>query len=432
MDDRPVVLDYVFDRLGEAHLAQAYRLLVPERRRLTRGDVGNADDSGDLRAGFFGATERGADHCQPDSGVRAHAAAAGLEVPPDWVFEDEGYSGATLIRPGLERLRDLAAEIEIPVVLCYAPDRLARRYAYQALLIEEFARVGSEVRFLKGPKAETPEDELLLQFQGMIAEYERAQIVERTRRGKLHRARSGSPAVLSGAPYGYRYVRKSEEAEARYDIVGTRGRGGSRAVSALRRRERVDCGTLTRWLGEQGIPTATGKSRWDRSTIWGMLRNPAYCGHAAFGKTRQVDARPKMTRPVRRQGKRVVSSGHVTRDQPRSEWIEISVPPIVSEQVFELATRRLQDNRRFAPRRTKEPSLLQGLVACASCGYSYYRTLDAHQQAKAVLLPMPRLRRLPLRARTRVLQPSRPTGLSRGTRMGPRRETLGGPRADPH
>jgi site-specific DNA recombinase len=305
--------------------------------------------------------------------LRAHAAAAGLEVPPDWVFEDEGYSGATLIRPGLECLRDLAAEIEIPVVLCYAPDRLARRYAYQALIIEEFARVGTEVRFLKAPKAETPEDELLLQFQGMIAEYERAQIIERTRRGKLHRARSGSPAVLSGAPYGYRYVRKSEEAEARYDVVERE----AAVVHELFRRyveENESIAGLTRWLREQGIPTATGKSRWDRSTIWGMLRNPAYCGRAAFGKTRQAGARPKMTRPVRRQGKRVVPSTHVTRDQPRSEWIEISVPPIVSEQVFELATRRLQDNRRFAPRRTKEPSLLQGLVACGSCGYSYYRT----------------------------------------------------------
>ena len=151
--------------------------------------------------------------------LRAHAAATGLAIPPDWVFEDDGYSGATLIRPALERLRDLAAEIEIPVVLCYAPDRLARRYVYQTVLIEELARVGTEVRFLKGRKAETPEDELLLQFQGMIAEYERAQIAERTRRGKLHRARSGSPAVLSGAPYGYRYVRKSEQADACYEIV---------------------------------------------------------------------------------------------------------------------------------------------------------------------------------------------------------------------
>ena len=235
--------------------------------------------------------------------LRAHAAATGLAIPPDWVFEDDGYSGATLIRPALERLRDLAAEIEIPVVLCYAPDRLARRYVYQTVLIEELARVGTEVRFLKGRKAETPEDELLLQFQGMIAEYERAQIAERTRRGKLHRARSGSPAVLSGAPYGYRYVRKSEQADACYEIVESE----AAVVRELFRRyveEQASIGALARWLRVQAIPTTTGKAGWDRSTLWGMLRNPAYCGRAAFGKTRQSDERPKITRPVRRRGAR--------------------------------------------------------------------------------------------------------------------------------
>ena len=313
--------------------------------------------------------------------LRAFAAAEGLDVPQEWIFEDEGFSGATLIRPELERLRDLAAEIEIPVVLCHAPDRLARRYAYQALLIEEFARVGTEVRFLKGPKAKTPEDELLLQFQGMIAEYERAQISERTRRGKLHRARSGSAAVLSGAPYGYHYVRKSEEAEARYEIV-EREAVVVRELFRLYVDENESIAGLSRWLGEQGIVTATGKMRWDRSTIWGMLRNPAYCGRAAFGKTRMVGARPKMTRPVRRKGKRIAPGAQVARDRPQSEWIEIAVPPIVSDENFQLAARRLQDNRRFAPRGTKEPSFLQGLVACATCGYSYYRTSTRTKKRK--------------------------------------------------
>ncbi len=311
----------------------------------------------------------------------AHAAETGLEVPAQWVFEDEGYSGATLIRPGLESLRDLAAQIEIPVVLCYAPDRLARRYAYQALLVEEFARVGTELRFLKGRQSQTPEDELLLQFQGMIAEYERAQIAERTRRGKLHRARCGSPAVLSGAPYGYRYVRKGEETEARYDIVERE----AAVVRELFRRyveDHESIAGLTRYLAEQGIVTATGKSRWDRSTVWGMLRNPAYCGRAAFGKTRQHDTRAKVTRPVRRRGKRMPVPGRITRDQPASEWIEIGVAPIVSEQVFELAARRLRDNQRFASRHTKVPSLLQGLVACATCGYSYYRTSTRTKKRK--------------------------------------------------
>src|SRR5215468_8507934 len=141
-----------------------------------------------------------------------------LEVPEEWVFEDEGFSGASLERPGLERVRDLAAEGQIQVVLVYAPDRLSRKYAYQVLLIEEFARQGVETLFMKAPQSASPEDQLLVQFQGMIAEYERAQILERSRRGKRHRARAGEISVLSGAPYGYRYLRKSEDAPAAYAV----------------------------------------------------------------------------------------------------------------------------------------------------------------------------------------------------------------------
>src|ERR1700693_1110598 len=121
-------------------------------------------------------------------------------VPDEWIFEDEGYSGATLERPGLERVRDLAAEGQIQAVLVYSPDRLSRKYAYQILLIEELARHGVETRFLNAPQSATAEDQLLVQFQGMIAEYERAQILERSRRGKRHRARAGEISVLSGAP----------------------------------------------------------------------------------------------------------------------------------------------------------------------------------------------------------------------------------------
>ncbi len=253
-----------------------------------------------------------------------HATAQGLEVPPGWLFEDEGYSGATLIRPALERLRDLAAQVGVEVVLCYSPDRLARRYAYQALLVEEFARSGTEVRFLNGPASDRPEDALLVQFQGMIAEYERAQIGERTRRGKLHRARAGSVNVLGGAPYGYRYVRRSEHATARFEIMEPE----AATVREVYRRYIIDflsIGELTRWLTAQGVPTATGKRRWDRSTVWAMLRNPAYAGRAAFGKTMRVDRRPALTRRLRLQGRRVPRHA-AHRDRPPEEWIEIPVP----------------------------------------------------------------------------------------------------------
>ncbi|MGO9790959.1 MAG: recombinase family protein, partial [Solirubrobacteraceae bacterium] len=137
--------------------------------------------------------------------LRELAAGRGLLVTDDFVFEDDGFSGATLIRPALERLRDRAAEGAFEVLLCHAPDRLARRYAYQVLLLEELTRAGVEVMFAKEPeRSGSPEDELLRQFQGMISEYERAQIAERTRRGTLHRARSGAVAVLTRAPHGYR------------------------------------------------------------------------------------------------------------------------------------------------------------------------------------------------------------------------------------
>jgi site-specific DNA recombinase len=134
----------------------------------------------------------------------AFAQQKGFHVPREWVFEDEGYSGASLERPGLERIRDLAAEGQLHAVLVYSPDRLSRKYAYQVLLMEEFARHGVETSFVNGPAGQSAEDHLLVQFQGMIAEYERAQILERSRRGKRHHARQGHVNVMCGAPYGYR------------------------------------------------------------------------------------------------------------------------------------------------------------------------------------------------------------------------------------
>src|SRR5260370_38797478 len=108
----------------------------------------------------------------------------GYSVPQEWVFQEEGYSGAILVRPGLERLRDLAAEGQITAVLIYSPDRLSRKYAYQVLLSEELSRCGVEVIFLKSPAGTSPEDQLVVQFQGIIAEYEPRPIAERSRGGK--------------------------------------------------------------------------------------------------------------------------------------------------------------------------------------------------------------------------------------------------------
>ena len=294
-----------------------------------------------------------------------------LEVPEQWVFEDDGFSGATLERPGLERVRDLVAEGQLQVVLAYAPDRLSRKYAYQVLLIEEFARHGVETVFVKAPQNASAEDQLLVQFQGMIAEYERAQILERSRRGKRHRAKSGEVSVLSGAPYGYRYIRKSDEAPASYEVLEAEAHVVER-VYTMYTVEGLSIGEIARRLNAEGIATRKQSARWERSVVWAMLRNPAYRGGAGFGKTR-VAGRIRLTRALRRHGGSVSgdSGGH---ERAREEWIEIPVPALVSEESFARAQELLHENKVRSQRRTITPSIVQGLVSCEKCGYAFSRT----------------------------------------------------------
>ncbi len=213
-------------------------------------------------------------------------ASDGLECQPELCFVDDGCSGDILIRPGLERLRDQAAAGVIDRLYILDPDRISRKYAYQVLILEELIRCGVEVVFLRNPPGRGPEENLLLQVQGMIAEYERAKIMERCRRGKQYAARHGSVNVLSGATYGYRYVSKHEgDGEARYQVVA----GEAQVVRKIFEwvgQERCSIGEVCRRLQRDGVPTRTGKSAWDRSVIWSYLRNPAYKGTAGFGKTR--------------------------------------------------------------------------------------------------------------------------------------------------
>jgi site-specific DNA recombinase len=303
--------------------------------------------------------------------LKEFAHAQNYVVPESWVFEDEGYSGATLARPGLEKLRDLVSEGQVEIVLVYSPDRLSRRYAYQVLLLEEFSRQGVEVRFLKGNAGQTPEEQLLVQFQGMIAEYERAQITERCRRGKRHRAKTGSVNVLSGAPYGYRYLKKTDGSDSCY-VIDENEAPAVRQVYQWYTEEGLSLGAIARRLTEQGVPTRRGKARWERSVVWAMLRNPAYIGRAAYGKTESAERR-RITRPLRQKGgfsKRCRAS----RERPREQWIEIPVPALISEPTFARAQERLAQNQRLSIKNTREITLLQGLLVCSECGYGLYRT----------------------------------------------------------
>jgi site-specific DNA recombinase len=288
-------------------------------------------------------------------------------VPPAWQFQDEGYSGATLLRPGLEAVRDLAAAGQIAAVLVYSPDRLSRKYAYQVLLAEELARSGVELIFLQAPSTVTAEDQLLVQFQGMLAEYERAQIAERSRRGKRHRAQQGSINVLSGAPFGYRYIKKTDTSAAYYQVIEAEAEV-VRTIFNWYTRMGLSIGAITRELNQRQIPTRSGNGRWERSTVWGVLRNPAYSGRAGFGKT-ELQERQRITRRVRQRGG-LPARQSATKDRSPKEWIEIPVPALVSEETFALAHEQLQKNKQFASRRTVRPTLLQSLLVCQKCGYA--------------------------------------------------------------
>ena len=302
--------------------------------------------------------------------LREYAQKHDYIIPAEWVFEDEGFSGGVLARPALERLRDRIAEGEIQTVLLYGPDRLSRNYAYQVLLLEEFARHGAKAVFLNAPPADTPEERLLLQFQGMMAEYERAQIAERCRRGKRHRAKAGSVSVLSAAPYGYRYVKKSEGATAYYELVEEEA-AVVRKIFSLFVEEGRTLRSVVRELNEQKIPTRSKKAQWVHSTVYAMLKNPAYYGRAGYGKTENV--------PVHRVNKTSREKGHsgigaIRHKRIKAPWIEISVPAMISKEVFALAQERFQLNQRLSRRHTKEPSVLQSMVVCAHCGYAMCRT----------------------------------------------------------
>jgi len=301
-----------------------------------------------------------------------YAQAHQCTVPREWQFEDDGYSGSTLVRPGLERLRDLIAEGAIAKVLVYSPDRLSRNYAYQVLLLEEFARHGAAVEFLKSPPADTPEQRLLLQFQGMIAEYERAQIAERTRRGKRHRAKAGVVNVLSSiAPYGYRYVKKTETTQGYYEIVENEAEV-VRRVFQLYTVEGLGMRAIAKILNTQRVPTRSRKSPWWASTLWHMLNNPAYEGRACYGKTEPAPAsqRPNRIRRLKGVKARFWPTIH---PRPPEDWIVIPVPALVSTETFALARERLKLNQELSARRTRRPSILQGLLVCSQCGYALCR-----------------------------------------------------------
>jgi len=311
--------------------------------------------------------------------LQAHIIAQGWTLDPAHIFRDDGYSGAKLNRPGLDSLRDQAALAEFELVVLTAPDRLARKYIHQVLLLEELERHGCRVEFLERPMSDDPHDQLVLQIRGAVAEYERALIADRMRRGRQAKLQAGQLLPWTRAPYGYVLdverprdptrvqVHEVEAAIVRQIFAGYTDLATPTSLYAVAKR-----------LSDEGVPTPSGGQRWNVASIRGILKNPAYTGTAYANRTQMVPAQQ------RKSALRPVGPGVSQRPRPPEEWIPIPVPAIISPEEFDWAQERLRHNQQTAPRHnTQHHYLLRGLVSCGHChlscfgrschpGYSYY------------------------------------------------------------
>jgi len=284
----------------------------------------------------------------------AHALRQGWTVQAEHVFRDDGYSGASLKRPGLERLRDRAALRELDRVLITAPDRLARNYVHQVLLLEEITATGCAVEFLDRPMSQDPHDQLLLQIRGAVAEYERSLIAERMRRGRLRKLQAGVLLPWTRPPYGY-----GLDPDRPRDPAGVRLDPARAAVVSEMFAWYAEAGCslfgLAKKLHRHAVAPPHGPGRWNVTTVRRILTNPVYTGTVYAGRVQEAHGAGATATP--------------RRLRPRADWITVaSIPALVSQEQFDRVQDKLAQNRQFARRNnTAHPYLLRALVSCGAC-----------------------------------------------------------------
>jgi site-specific DNA recombinase len=300
-------------------------------------------------------------------------------VAEEPIYRADGSSGATLKRPGLDRLRDRAAVAALACVVIPAPDRLARNYVHQRLLVDELTQRGCRVECVDRPMDDNPHDHLLLQIRGAVAEYERTLLAERMRRGRQAKLRSGQLLPWTRAPYGA--LRDPERPR-------DPGRVRSAPVHAAVGEQLFAWDTdpsqppslyqVAKRLRDAPIPTPRGGKRWHVASVRGILRSPTSRGVAYSGRTRPAPARRRQS------ALQPVGAGQSDQPAPADEWSAVPVPALLSEATFEAAQRRLDRNVQMARRNnTTYAYVLRGFVSWGQCrlacsgrtlppGYHYY------------------------------------------------------------
>jgi len=295
--------------------------------------------------------------------LQAHFQLHGWEWREELVFRDDGYSGASLKRPGLDRLREQAAQAHLDRVLITTPDRLARKYIYQMLLIEELEKGGCLVEFVERPMSQDPHDQLVLQIRGAVAEYERNLIADRMRRGRLQKYRAGTLLPWGPPPYGYR----TDPVHPR-DPAGVRLEPAEAAtVAEMFGNSQQDGHTLrglAKHLRELGVRGPRGSLHWSDGTIHHILTNPVYTGTVYAGRNHYRPATGRIS-PLKPVGG---GNGSVER-VPADDWIVVAhIPAIVSQEQFAMIQEKLKHNQSVASRNnTKHQYLLRAMVSCGLC-----------------------------------------------------------------
>lgn len=300
--------------------------------------------------------------------LHAYAAQQAWPIGPEQTYRDDGVSGARLDRPALDRLRDAVARGDVDRVLITSPDRLARRYAYQVWLLEEFERAGCSVVFLERPPTGDPQDALVIQIRGAVAEYERTVIADRMRRGRLAALRSGKLLPWSTPPYGYRVDPRCPRDPAGVRVETSEARVVE-CIFAWSVEEGLTLYGIAQRLTEQRVPTATGRGLWNPSSVRKILVNPTYQG-MAYGNQKQMVAAQRRHPLIGREPKG--PGGASCRLRPPEEWIGVPVPAIVSTERFIQAQARLAQNQQWARRNTQGEYLLRRLVSCRQCGRAHH------------------------------------------------------------
>ncbi len=276
-------------------------------------------------------------------------------------YLDDGWSGDILARPAMDRLREDAKKKKWEAVLVYDPDRIARRYSYQELIMDELIEAGIEIIFITIPAPKNPEEKILHGVRGLFAEYERAKITERFRLGKLRKAREGH-VLVSEAPYGYNYVPKKGNEQGYLEINEEEARV-VRMIFNWVVEERLTVYGIIKRLHELGIkPRRNRREVWSTSTLCTLLRRTTYIGNASYLRSYAIIPE----NPLKKERyKRIKKTSRKIR--PKEEWINIPAPAILDKEVFDRAKEVLKKNISLRSGNRRYDYLLSGKVYC-TCG----------------------------------------------------------------